>query len=105
MLKENSDLLYLLLGVGVGAMTSFAKSIKNAKSFTKLGVVKMCAEALTCSLLTSGLSISLNEYYGLSYSYAICIGAFIGSMGSSVIIEFARGFITRLAGVKDNESK
>lgn len=91
---NGDDLYYLLAGVGVGAMTSFSRSIKNAKTFTKLGVLKMCAEALTCSLLTCGLSLTLNEYYGLSFSYSIGIGAFIGSVGSTVIIELSQNVIS-----------
>jgi len=94
MLKNNTDLLYLLLGVGVGAMASLAKSIRNAKTFSVFGVVKMMAEALTCSLLTSGLALGLNEYYDVSFVYAIAIGAFIGSVGSSVMIEFAKTALT-----------
>ena len=105
---NGEDLYYLLAGVGVGAMTSFAKSIKNAERFTKMGIVKMCAEALTCSLLTCGLSLSLHEYCSLSFVYSIGLGAFIGSVGSSLIVELTQnvvvGLLQTLKGQK-NESK
>lgn len=106
---QGEDLYYLLAGIGVGAMTSFSRSIKNAKTFTKLGVIKMCAEALTCSLLTCGLSLTLHEYCDLAFIYSIGLGAFIGSVGSTVIVELTHNVVTGVLSAfvkgKDNESK
>ena len=110
MLKNPTDLeiYYLLCGVGASVMASIVKTIKATKTFTKIGILKMVADAISCAILTLGISMSIHEYYGASLVYAVGIGAFVGSLGNTVIIELASSVIRTFLNVdtkKDNETK
>lgn len=89
----DSELYYLLTGVGASIMASIVKTISKTKVFTKMGFLKMVADAISCAILTLGISMSIHEYYGASLVYAVGIGAFVGSLGNAVIIEFASSLI------------
>ena len=70
-------------------LSCIARNIKQTSTFTIAGFFKILADTIVCTLLTLGVSLSLHEYYQMSYVYTIAIGTFIGSMGSSYIIEIA----------------
>lgn len=102
---QDAELYYLLGGAVASVIASLAKTVKNTKTFTRLGICKMFAEALSCAILTVGLSLSIHEYYGASLSYAVGIGAFVGSLGNTVIIETVSSLIATYFKVGRNATK
>lgn len=67
------------------------------------GFFKILADTIVCTLLTLGVSLSLHEYYQMSYVYTIAIGTFIGSMGSSYIIEIANQLLRKVLKLDENK--
>ena len=102
---ENLELFYLICGVGAGAMSSFAKSLKNTKVFTKTGIIKMVADSISCAILTLGISLSMHEYFEISLIYSIGIGAFIGNVGNTVVVELFSSIFSTFAERWSKEEK
>lgn len=101
----DSELYYLLTGVGASIMASIVKTISKTKVFTKMGFLKMVADAISCAILTLGISMSIHEYYGASLVYAVGIGAFVGSLGNTMIIEIASTLINHFLYGDKHDSK
>lgn len=107
MWKEDPDLIFVWLGMGAAAMSAFLRranaGIKDF--FTINGFLYAVIDAAACSILTSGITLSLHEYAGCSLVYAIGIGTFVGMLGYKSIISVIQRFLLKKVGLGDNANK
>lgn len=97
---------FFLLGVVASFVSAIARMFKTYSALTKAGVIRTLADAITCSLISSGVGLALHEYLGWSYVYMILIGTFIGSIGSTYIVlgvtSLAKAYVKT---IKSNENE
>lgn len=99
---------YFIAGIGATILSSLARSLKSNSLFTMQGFFKALTDAITCTCLTSGIALGIHEYYHCSLVYTIAIGTFVGSLGTSYIIELGLALFkkfTGLEGKKDDATK
>jgi len=82
----DSEHIFFILGVIASFISAIARMFKTYSALTKAGIIRTLADAITCSLISSGVGLSLHEYLGWSYVYMILIGTFVGSIGSTYIV-------------------
>lgn len=100
---NNPENICFISGLGATMLSCIARNIKQTSTFTIVGFFKILADTIVCTLLTLGVSLSLHEYYQMSYVYTIAIGTFIGSMGSSYIIEIANQLLRKVLKLDENK--
>lgn len=82
----SNEQTFFILGMLASFISAIARMFETYSVLTKVGVIRTLADAITCSLISSGVGLSLHEYLGWSYVYMILIGTFIGSIGSRYIV-------------------
>lgn len=97
MFKDSPDLIFLYMGMGAAAMSAFARRASNnmKEFFSWKGLALALTDALSCSLITSGITLSLHEYYGASLVYSIGVGTFVGTLGYKTILVMLQGFFAQ----------
>lgn len=82
----SNEQTFFVLGMLASFVSAIARMFKTYSVLTKAGIIRTLADAITCSLISSGVGLALHEYLGWSYVYMILIGTFIGSIGSTYIV-------------------
>lgn len=82
----SNEQTFFVLGMLASFVSAIARMFKTYSVLTKAGIIRTLADAITCSLISSGVGLVLHEYLGWSYVYMILIGTFIGSIGSTYIV-------------------
>lgn len=94
---------YFVLGIGATVLASLTRTIRRKGFFSRIGFFRWIVDAVTCTLISSGISLSVHEYFQCSFVYTIAIGTFVGSLGSQLIISLLTQFIRKKLGVRDED--
>ncbi len=96
--------------LSIGGASAFVSALLRCRK-RRMKWIETLIESFTCSMLSTSIVIFVHVYFGASPMYALPIGTFVGSFGSSTLKSLivnwlkARGFIqksTKKESTKDS---
>lgn len=101
----NADNLLFCAGITASFLSAMLRSARMKSFFTKRGFFRAVCDALTCSLFSCGVIMATHSFFGDKYEYAILIGTFIGSIGSTYTTQVILALGKKIFKITDGETK
>lgn len=100
-INVSTEQIYMYLGFISAFLSSGVRLMRNKENFTSLyAVTRSIVDALTCAFLSYGVFEILNAEWNVPISTLIFIGTFVGSLGSTTIINLFSMFLKNYIGRK-----
>lgn len=97
----STEQIYMCLGFISAFLSSGVRLMRNKENFTSLyAITRSIVDALTCAFLSYGVFEILNTEWNVPISMLIFIGTFVGSLGSTTIINLFSMFLKNYIGKK-----
>lgn len=100
-INVTTEQIYMYLGFISAFLSSGVRLMRNKENFSSLYmIIRSIIDALTCAFLSYGVFEILNAKWDIPISALIFIGAFVGSLGSSTIINLISMLLKNYMGIE-----